>query len=221
MATKKQLPKLADLHNDVNQAFKNDELNLLLNQPVNEGWLKKHPSATVKNDKGESVKAKYLPIDKVEFMLTYIFQLWRVEIKEVKLVLNSVLAIVRLHYLNPITGEWSYHDGVGAVAIQLNQGAAASDLTQLKSPGVQMAAPSAVSYAIKDAAEHLGALFGRDMNRRDVVEFTGAYGNEAQPKTEQQQARQEIQQTLQGVNTDVQQPKIETKPKSSLQNIEL
>src|SRR5688572_3914627 len=109
----KALPKLADLHKNPNEAFKNDQLNLLLNQPPSDDWTKKHPTATVKNDKGDFVKAKYLPIDKVEFMLSYIFQQWRIEIKDIKLVLNSVLAIVRLHYLNPVTGEWSFHDGVG------------------------------------------------------------------------------------------------------------
>ena len=38
------LPKLADLHHDVQAAFKNDQLNLLLNQPPHVAWLKKFPA---------------------------------------------------------------------------------------------------------------------------------------------------------------------------------
>lgn len=159
------LPTLADLHHDVQTAFKNDQLNALLNQPPHQSWIKKHPMT----------KTDYLPIDKVEFMLTRIFQQWRVEIKEVKQLFNSVAAVVRLHYLNPITNEWQYHDGTGAMPVQTDAGKSAADMGAIKNAAVQMAAPGAVSYAIKDAAEHLGALFGRDLNRKDTVLFAGAY----------------------------------------------
>jgi hypothetical protein len=41
-----------------------------------------------------------------------------------------------------------------------------------------MALPSAKSYAIKDAAEHFGAIFGRDLNRKDIIQFSGAHTKE-------------------------------------------
>jgi len=42
---KNKLPTLKDLHYDEDVAFKNDQLNLLLNQKVPEAWIKKHPFA--------------------------------------------------------------------------------------------------------------------------------------------------------------------------------
>ena len=33
------------------------------------------------------------------------------------------------------------------------------------------AAPAAESYAIKDAAEKLGKIFGKDLNRKDVIGY--------------------------------------------------
>lgn len=160
------LPTLADLHHDVQSAFQHDKLNLLLNQPPHQSWVKKHPMT----------KTDYLPIDKVEFMLTRIFGEWRLEIKEIKPAFNSMLALVRLHYRHPISGEWTFHDGTGAMPIQTDAGKSAADLGAIKNAAVQMSAPGAVSYALKDAAEHLGALFGRDLNRKDTVMFAGAYG---------------------------------------------
>jgi hypothetical protein len=163
---KRQLPSLVDLHHDVEAAFKSDQLNLLLNQQVPQQWVKDHPFAR---------NVKYISIGKVEFLLTRIFQEWKVEVMDYKQVFNSVTCHIRLHYRNPLTGEWSYHDGVGAMGIQTDAGKAASDLSAIKSDAVMKALPAAKSYAIKDAAEHLGKLFGRDLNRKDEPEFTGAY----------------------------------------------
>lgn len=177
----KPLPKLSELHHDPEVAFKHDELNLLLNQSPHDKWIKKHPIITVLNDEGKNTKLQYLPVEKVEFLLTRIFQEWRREVKAVQLILNSVVATVRIHYKNPVTGEWSYHDGVGACPIQTDSQAAAGDFSKLKTAGVQMAAPAAVSYALKDAAECLGKLFGKDLNRRDTSAFSGAY---SKPKDE-------------------------------------
>lgn len=175
-----QLPTLAELHHDPQQAFKNDQLNLLLNQPPHASWLKQHPTVKAKNNHGQLVPAQYLPIDKVEFLLTRIFQEWRVEVKEVQALFQSIAVTVRLHYRNPLTGEWCYQDGCGASPVQTDSGKSAADLGAIKSAGVQMAVPSAESYAIKDAAEKLGALFGKDLNRRDIIMFAGAY-SETQP----------------------------------------
>lgn len=174
----KKLPSLEELHHDTERAFKNDQLNLLLNQPVPSAWIKDHPFA--KN-------VKYMPIEKVEFLLTRIFQQWRVEVISYNQLFNSVACHVRLHYLNPISGEWQYHDGLGAVGIQTDAGKAASDLTAIKQDAVMKALPAAESYAIKDAAEKLGELFGKNLNRKDTLAFSGAYMNETRwtkPQTE-------------------------------------
>lgn len=168
---KKELPKLEELHYDITVAYKNDSFKLLLNQPPVATWVKKNPF--VKDKDGNN--ADYLPINKVEYLLDRIFQEWRVEIKNVQQVFNSVVTTIRLHYKNPTTGEWQYHDGVGACQVQTKAGASPAELDKINNNAVQMAAPASKSYAIKDAAEHLGSLFGRDLNRKDLLPFAGSY----------------------------------------------
>lgn len=118
---------------------------------------------------------KFIPIAKIETLLDMIFQQWRVEILDSGQLLNSVFVNVRLHYKHPITGELEFHDGTGAVAIQTDSGKPPTDLAAIKSNAVMLALPAAKSYAIKDAAEHIGKLFGRDLNRKDTMAFTPSY----------------------------------------------
>jgi hypothetical protein len=165
---KNNLPTLQDLTQDVGFAIKQDKFNHLLNNDVPKQWIKKHPFA--KND--------YLPIDKVEYLLTKIFLTWKVEVLSVAQLFNSVAVTIRLHYKNPTNGEMAYHDGVGAVGIQTNKGSSASDLSSIKGDAVMKALPAAKSYAIKDAAEHLGKLFGRDLNRTDTLAHTISYSSD-------------------------------------------
>lgn len=169
------LPKLAELHYDVQEAFKNDQLNLLLNQPAHQSWIKNPLSGL-----------PYLPIDKVEFLLTRIFQEWYPEVLNVQALFQSVAVTIRLHYKNPLTGEWAFKDGVGAAPVQTDKGASAADLAAIKSDAIQKALPAAKSYAIKDAAECFGALFGSNLNRKDTIMFAGAYNTEPQPQQQPQ-----------------------------------
>lgn len=187
MENKNKLPTLAELHKDPAKAFETDKLNLLLNQPPHEDWIKKHPLAKVKNDQGKEVAARYMPIDKIEFLLTRIFGQWKVEILREGVMFQSVYVTIRLHYFHPLNLEWSFQDGIGAAPVQTDSGFSAADLSHIKSHAVQIGLPAATSYAIKDAAEHLGTLFGRDLNRKDLIQFAGAY------KEPVQQEKQEVQ----------------------------
>ena len=167
---KRQLPILNDLYQDVELAARNSELNVLLNQQPKLDWIKQNKFANNTN---------YLPIEKVEYLLTSIFLSWRLEIKEVTVIANSVVVCVRLHIQSPITGEWDWQDGIGAAPIQTKSGAPATDFSQVQTSAVQMAAPAAESYALKDAAEKLGKLFGKDLNRKDVLEIAPQMQNKA------------------------------------------
>lgn len=159
------------------------KLKSILNSGVNQKWLKNHPTA--KN-------VKYLPIDKIEILLDMIFQEWRIEILNISQLAQSVCATVRVHYKNPITGEWSFHDGVGASPLQTNAGKSAADLANIKNNAVQLAAPAAKSYAIKDAVEHLGKMFGRDINRSDTVGYKFLYETEEEQKKEVEDNSKEL-----------------------------
>jgi hypothetical protein len=159
----------SSLVSDLQQAAKEDKLNELLNTQPHESWLKKRPTG-----KGQG---KYMPIEKIELLLTGIFQKWYVEVKMVQFIGNSVVVTITLHYWVPGFNDWRRTDGVGAAPLQGESGADATDASALKSAAVQMAAPMAKTYAIKDAAQSLGAIFGRDINRKGPAKFEGKYSS--------------------------------------------
>jgi hypothetical protein len=163
--TPMRVPTLAELHQENEDAFKQDQLKVLLNCPPPAQWIKTH--------KGTGIQ--YMPVDKVEYLLDRIFGRWRREIISIQQIQNAVVAVVRLHYFNPVTLEWDFHDGTGAMPIQVDAGSMASDLSKIKSGAIQMAAPAAASYALKDAADNLGKLFGRDITRKDTLTFDPAF----------------------------------------------
>lgn len=161
--TPRQLPQLEELYTDVELAGKHNDLNKLLNCQPKPEWIKQNKFANNSN---------YMPVAIVEYLLTSIFIKWRVEVKEIAVMANSVVATVRLHVLDPITGEWDWQDGVGASPIQTAKGASATDFSQVNTSAVQMAAPAAETYAFKDAAEKFGRLFGKDLNRNEMVNYS-------------------------------------------------
>jgi len=171
---KQQLPTLADIYADVEMTTRNTALSVLLNAEPQKHWIKKHPFVNVDkevNGVKTKVPLEYIPVERVEYLLTRIFGRWKLEVKESGIVANSIQVIVRLHYIDPVTGEWEWQDGIGASPLQTNSGAGATDFNQIKSAAVQMAAPAAESYAMKDAAEKLGKIFGKDLNRKDEINY--------------------------------------------------
>jgi hypothetical protein len=165
-----QLVTVDELYGEVEVASKHNELNKLLNLRPKAEWLKHHPLVKIKKDNVE-IPLPYMPIERVEYLLTSIFIRWRVEVKNVQVIANSVVVTVRLWYRDPITGEWDWQEGVGAAPIQTDKGASATDFSKVKSSAVQMAAPAAKSFAIKDAAECLGKIFGKDLTRPDEISY--------------------------------------------------
>lgn len=158
------LPTLNELYEaNIEIAFKNDQFNLLVNQQPKKEWVKENKFA------GNS---KYIPIGIVETMLQRIFKKYRIEILREGTAFNGVYVVVRVHYLNLMNSEWDWHDGVGAVQLQTKAGASPAQLENINNNALMMAFPMAKSYAIKDAVEHIGKLFGRDLNRKDVLEYT-------------------------------------------------
>lgn len=170
-AITRKLPTLEQLVQDDEKTLKLNQLTVFLNQNPPAKWLRAHPNATTKNDKGETVPSTYLPIDKVEFMLTRIFTRWWTEVLDTKIMANSVTVTVRLFAVSPLDGAILQNDGVGAAPIQTDKGKGAMDWNFAKASGVQMALPAAKSYATKDAAEGFGKIFGRDLNRRDLQDY--------------------------------------------------
>jgi hypothetical protein len=156
-----KVPTLSELVSDSIERINSNNLMVLLNQEPPKEWIKKHPTT----------QGDYLPIERVEYLLSRIFTRWWVDVKQVYTIANSVAVSVRLFVVNPLDGNEMWQDGLGASPIQTEKGAGAMDWNKAKSAGVQMAAPIAESFAIKDAAEKFGKLFGKDLNRKDQINY--------------------------------------------------
>jgi len=161
---KRELPILSDLYkaDDIATLFKTDQFNLLMNQAPEPKWIKQNPFAGNSN---------YIPIGILETLLQRIFKEFRVEVMREGTMFNAVYVTIRLHYLNPVSGDWSFHDGVGSAQIQTKKDCSPADLASINNNAVMMALPMAKSYAIKDACDHFGKLFGRDLNRKETMGF--------------------------------------------------
>jgi hypothetical protein len=156
------LPKIQDLYIDKVSTQKNDALVMLMNQPPKDTWVKTHPF--IKN-------YKYLPIERIEFLLKTIFKNYRIEVTGQGTAFNGVWVTVRVHYLHPVTGTWEFHDGIGALQLQTAKGTSPADLANINNGALSMAFPNAKTIAIKDAADHFGKLFGSDLNRKDLISY--------------------------------------------------
>lgn len=158
-----KLPTIEELYTSDNlPVVRKDALfQVLVNQEPKKEWIKVHPMT----------KEPYIPIERVEWLLTNIVGRYRVEIKDTKQIANSVTVTIRLHYFDQIHNEWTFHDGIGSAPLQTNKGAGAVDWNAIKSNAVQIGAPAAESYAIKDAAEKIGKIFGKDLNRKEVISY--------------------------------------------------
>lgn len=167
-------PSLTDLAENVELFAKDDVLNIALNQEPPQRWLKTHPTVKVKikdnNGSEVSVPAQYIPIDKQRLLAKRLFGIVEIEIKSTTQMFNSVCVTVRVHYKHPITGEPLYMDGIGAVGVQTDAGATASDMSKIKFDGVMKAAPSAATYAEKNAYDKMGRAFGGEV-QKDAIRF--------------------------------------------------
>lgn len=163
--TKKRNTKVVDLYdeNQLGTAIKSDKMVQLLNANPKPEWIKEHPFV-----KGR----KYLPIAHVEYLLKRIFRTqYRIEVVDTKMMLNAVTVTVRVHYFDIVSNDWQFHDGVGAAEIQTekNTGSLKLDMSNINAGAVTIALPIAKSLAIKDACDHLGRIFGSDLNRKDIL----------------------------------------------------
>lgn len=119
-------------------------------------WVKNHPM--IKN-------YKYIPIETVEYLLRSIFQSWEWTVIDFKVIANAITVHGRLRVQHPVTGEWVSYDGLGAVDIQTSKGSSPTDFSAIVHGAIQKNLPAAESFALKDAAEKLGKLFGGSLNR--------------------------------------------------------
>lgn len=174
-----KIPTITELVDDSEEGYKSNALMVILNQKPPTKWVKTHPTIKIKNEKEEWVPLPYIPVERLEYMLTRIYGRWWMEVKTVGSIANSVYVVVRVYVTNPITNEVEWNDGCGAVAIQTNAGAGAMDWNAVKSNAIQIGMPAAKSYAFKDAVESFGNLFGKDLTRKDNIDYNSLLKPEA------------------------------------------
>lgn len=162
METKLSIPKMTDLVNETEESLRLNKLQVLLNQNPPSQWLQDHPMIR---------GYKYIPIQRVEWLLTRIFTKWWVDIIDTKLIANSICVTVSLSVINPLDGQVWHQQGVGAAPLQTDKGAGATDFDKVKNDAVMKALPSAETYAIKDAAEKFGKIFGKDVGRKSTMDY--------------------------------------------------
>lgn len=156
------LPKINDIYTDKLSIQKADVFVTLMNQQPKQEWVKDHPFIR---------GYKYLPIERIEYLLKTIFKSYKIEITGQGTSFNGVWVTVRIHYLHPVSGEWLFHDGIGASQLQTAKGTSPADLNNINNGALSMAYPVAKTIAIKDAADHFGKLFGSDLNRKDLINY--------------------------------------------------
>ena len=156
----KKTLKIQDLYDNFELYKGQDDLSYLLNQDPPKDWIAVHPH----------IKSyKYLPIDKIEYLLRQIFKIYSIEILREGHIVNGVYCVVRVHYKDPLSDSMKFHDGIGATELQTKSGKSNTDMASLSSGAISMAFPIAKTVAIKDACDHFGRLFGADLNRKDLV----------------------------------------------------
>lgn len=147
---------IKDLIEDKVDLVRHDQYNVLVNQNPPSNWLKTNRYAN---------NTKYIPIERIEWLMRKLFKNYKTEVREVSQIFNGVMAIVRVHYIHPVTGEWQYHDGVGASQIQTKKGSSPADLSNINNNAITLCVPIAKAEAFKNACKSFGRIFGSDLNR--------------------------------------------------------
>jgi len=120
----------------------------------------------------DKIKAKngvrYLPISFIENKLDEIFgaACWSYEMTGVQMIVNEVTCVVNLKVWHPLLKDWVIRSGTAAVPIQQDAGALITDIGAKKKNALEKNIPTVKSIALKNAAQSLGKIFGRDLARK-------------------------------------------------------
>lgn len=137
-------------------------------------------------DRTPDGKAKTLPISFVEMTLDELYLgIWGHKNFTSKVIANEVVGELELWVRHPITGEIITRSGAAGIIIQVDK--APDDLTgqqrnewalnpsNKKSNALDLGYPKLKAECIKNAAQSLGKIFGRDLNRKKNDKFIPAY----------------------------------------------
>lgn len=122
-------------------------------------------------------KAKTLPISFIEMTLDEIFLgRWETSDSDYQQIFNEVVGTLLLTVWHPITGQPIRRTGFASVVITQDKDAAMVDFnTTKKKNALDLTFPKLKAECVKNAAQSLGKVFGRDLNRKKKDVFQGAY----------------------------------------------
>lgn len=118
-------------------------------------------------------KAKTLPISFVEMTLDEMFYgQWELSDVTTQQIFNEVVGTGILTVIHPITGRPLRRAGFGAVVITQDSGAKLADFNITKKKNaLDLTFPKLKAEILKNAAQSLGKIFGRDINRKLVDSY--------------------------------------------------
>jgi len=121
-------------------------------------------------------KARTLPISFVQMTLDEIFLgLWESSEPAYQQIFNEVVATVQLTVWHPVTGQPIKRTGWASVVITQDKDALVAEFNMTKKKNaLDLAFPKLGAEALKSAAQTLGKVFGRDINRKKVDVFKPA-----------------------------------------------
>jgi hypothetical protein len=154
-----KLPKMSELLSmQVTDEEKVKLFKIWLNQNPPQDWIKKVPV-------GGGKEADYLPIECVEHLLTTLMLSYNIEVKQVVYHMNAVNVTIRLHYVNPIDKKSYWQDGTAGFEMYSSEKHGGFDKS------ARTASQAAETFATKDAAEKIGNIFGRNLNRKMQFDY--------------------------------------------------
>jgi len=120
-------------------------------------------------DKTPDGKAGTILISHIEMLLDEnFFGLWETENFKWAVIANEIVGSIDLVLTHPVTNQKFRRVGAASVQIMVNAGTNALDVNNKKSNALDMGFPKLKTECVKNAANSLGKLFGRDLNRKKV-----------------------------------------------------
>lgn len=118
-------------------------------------------------------KASTIMISHIEMLLDeYFFGLWSTENFRWGVVTNEIVGSIDLIVVHPVTGKELKRTGAAAIQIMVNKGSDPMQVNNKKANALDMGFPKLKAECIKNAANSLGKLFGRDLNRKEQDVFS-------------------------------------------------
>lgn len=123
-------------------------------------------------DKTPDGKASTLPISFIEMTLDELyFGQWGTENFSWNVIANEVVGKIDLVVTHPVTGRAIRRTGSASIQIMVDKGTNPLDVANKKANALDMGFPKLKAECLKNAAQSLGKIFGRDINRRKSDTF--------------------------------------------------